>query len=83
MHIYRESWENIVYGISLEKRMVMNQVINSEAVKKLFSESGDIKLRPIKINQNNIKTYIFAVDGLINSQLVDVAILQSFIMILI
>ena len=79
MHIYRESWENIVYGISLEKRMVMNQVINSEAVKKLFSESGDIKLRPIKINQNNIKTYIFAVDGLINSQLVDVAILQSFI----
>lgn len=56
----------------------MEQVINSQAIKELFSKSGDVLVRPVKINQNGITFHIFCVDGLINSELVDRAILQSF-----
>ncbi len=55
----------------------MEQVINSQAIKELFSKSGDVLVRPIKINQNNVTFHLFCVDGLINSPLVDEAILQS------
>ncbi|MDD3174512.1 MAG: spore germination protein [Herbinix sp.] len=55
----------------------MEQIINSQAIKELFSKSGDVLVRPIKINQNNVTFHIFCVDGLINSQLTDEAILQS------
>lgn len=55
----------------------MEQIINSQSIKELFSKSGDVLVRPIKINQNDITFHIFCVDGLINSQLVDEAILQS------
>lgn len=55
----------------------MEQIINSQAIKELFSKSGDVLVRPIKINQNDITIHIFCVDGLINSQLTDEAILQS------
>jgi len=51
--------------------------INSQEIKELFSKSSDIVVRPIKISQNNVTFHIFCVDGLINSQLVDEAILQS------
>lgn len=71
-------WENNVYGLSLEKRMTMDNIINSQVIKEFFSASGDIQLRPIVINQSNIKTHIFAVDGLINTQLIDEVILKSF-----
>lgn len=55
----------------------MEQIINSKVIKDLFSKSGDVLVRPIKITQNNIIFHIFCVDGLINSQLVDEAIFQS------
>jgi spore germination protein KA len=55
----------------------MDQTINSQMIKELFSKSGDVLVRPIKINQNNITFHLFCVDGLINSGLVDEAILRS------
>ena len=58
----------------------MEQTINSQQIKELFSKSADVLVRPIKINQNNITFHIFCVDGLINSQLTDQAILQSILM---
>ncbi len=58
----------------------MEQTINSQQIKELFSKSADVLVRPIKINQNNISFHIFCVDGLINSQLTDQAILQSILM---
>ncbi|HHV09020.1 MAG TPA: spore germination protein [Clostridiales bacterium] len=57
----------------------MEQVINSQAIKELFSKSSDVLVRPIKINQNNITFHIFCVDGLIDSTLVDEAILKTMI----
>ncbi len=57
----------------------MEQVINSQAIKELFSKSSDVLVRPIKINQNNITFHIFCVDGLIDSTLVDEAILRTMI----
>lgn len=57
----------------------MEQVINSKVIKDLFSKSGDVLVRPIKINQNDITFHIFCVDGMIDSQLVDRALLQSIL----
>ncbi|MDF2511824.1 MAG: putative rane protein [Herbinix sp.] len=57
----------------------MEQVINSKAIKELFSQSSDILIRPIKINQNNITFHIFCVDGLIDSMLVDESIFQTML----
>lgn len=57
----------------------MNHIINSQIIKEHFSKSGDILVRPITINQNNITVHIFAVDGLIDDSLVDEAILKSFL----
>lgn len=55
----------------------MANIINGPLIKELFSKSGDIVVRPIKINQNNINVHLFCVDGLVNSQLVDEAILKN------
>lgn len=55
----------------------MEQIINSQTIKEMFAKSSDILIRPVKINQNNITFHIFCVDGLTNSELVDVAILKS------
>ena len=51
--------------------------INSAWIKKLFEESGDVVVRTIKINQNNITVHLFCVDGLINQALFDEAIFRS------
>ena len=51
--------------------------INSAWIKKLFEESGDVVVRKIKINQNNITVHLFCVDGLINQALFDEAIFRS------
>ena len=55
----------------------MEQKINSNSIKELFAKSGDVLVRPITINQSGITFSIFCVDGLINSDLVDQAILQG------
>lgn len=60
-----------------ERRYAMDQKINSAQIKELFSKSSDIVVRPIKINQNHIVTHLFCVDGLVNSYLLDEAILKS------
>lgn len=57
----------------------MANEINSKQIKELFQDSADVLVRPIKINQNNITFHIFCVDGLINSQVADIAILQSML----
>ena len=57
----------------------MEQVINSKAIKELFSKSSDILVRPIKINQNNVTFHIFCVDGLMDSTLVDEAIFKTML----
>lgn len=57
----------------------MNRIINSQIIKEHFSKSGDIVVRPIKINQNNLTFHIFAVDGLINTTLTDQALLESLL----
>ncbi len=55
----------------------MEKIINSAQIKELFSDSGDMLIRPIKINQNNIIVYVFCVDGLVDSDLMDTAIFQT------
>ncbi len=60
-----------------EKEGIMEQIINSQVIRELFSKSSDILVRPVKINQNNITVHIFCVDGLTDAQLVDEAIFRS------
>ena len=55
----------------------MDNTINSEWLTKLFIKSGDVLVRPIKINQNNITVHLFCVDGLINQALFDDAVFRS------
>lgn len=55
----------------------MEQVINSQAIKELFSKSRDILVRPIKITQNNLTIHLFCVDNMIDTALVDEGILKS------
>jgi spore germination protein KA len=55
----------------------MENRINSTWLKELFSKSGDVLVRPIKINQNNISVHLFCVDGLINQALFDEAVFRS------
>jgi len=55
----------------------MEKIINSKKIKELFAKSSDILVRPIKINQNGLMVSIFCVDGLTDSELFDLAILQS------
>lgn len=51
--------------------------INSATLSSLFAKSGDVTVRPIKINQNNIIVHLFCVDGLINQALFDEAVFRS------
>lgn len=55
----------------------MENRINSTGIKALFSNSSDIVIRPVKINQNDIIVHLFCVDGLINQDLFDDAVFKS------
>lgn len=57
----------------------MEKVINSTQIKELFSESADILVRPVTINQNNITFHIFCVDGLVDSEMLDNNILKPLL----
>ena len=59
------------------ERLNMENRINSAWITKLFEKSGDVVIRPIKINQNNITVHLFCVDGLINQALFDEAVFRS------
>jgi spore germination protein KA len=57
----------------------MEQKINSQVIKELFSKSVDVMIRPIKLNQNNIVFHLFCVDGLVNTQILDEALLKPLV----
>lgn len=74
------SKEIILYIFTLlfnGKKDDMENRINSIWLKELFSKSGDVVIRPIKINQNNLTVHLFCVDGLINQALFDDAVFRS------
>ena len=55
----------------------MEKKIQSAVIKELFSKSTDILIRPIQIKgSNQLTIHIFGVDGLLNSQLIDLTILR-------
>ena len=55
----------------------MTREINSSYFKHQFEKSGDVLVRPIKIrNESKLNIYIFCVDGLTNSGLLDETILR-------
>lgn len=55
----------------------MEPAIHSETLKQLFSKSTDVLVRPLVIKgQAHLKVHLFCVDGLINSQILDTAILR-------
>lgn len=56
----------------------MEQIINSQVIKELFSKSADVLVRPITINQNNVTFHLFCVDGLVDTQILDEALLTPF-----
>jgi hypothetical protein len=54
----------------------MDNTINLPYLKELFSKSKDVLIRPIKINSKyNITIYLFCVDGLLNTYVLDETIL--------
>jgi len=55
----------------------MENRINSAYIRDLFSKSSDVVVRPIKINQNNLIIHVFCVDGLVDQELFDEAVLKS------
>lgn len=57
----------------------MEKKINSQFIKELFSKSADILVRPVTINQNNITFNLFCVDGLVNSDMLNKAILKPLV----
>ncbi len=54
----------------------MENVINSSQIKELFTKSTDVQVRPIKIKQNELTVHLFCVDGMVDSGLIDNAILK-------
>ncbi|SFR83014.1 spore germination protein [Anaeromicropila populeti] len=55
----------------------MKKVIQSKTIKELFSKSTDILVRPIELdNPQHLTVHLFCVDGLVNSQLLDLAIMK-------
>lgn len=63
--------------LEIERRLDMENRIKSAWLTELFSKSGDVVIRPIKINQNNITVHLLFVDGLINQALFDEAVFRS------
>lgn len=57
----------------------MEKRINSQLIKELFSKSSDILVRPVTINQNGITFHLFCVDGLVDAELLDNAILTPLL----
>jgi len=57
----------------------MEKKINSQIIKELFSKSADILVRPITLNQNNITFHVFCVDGLVDAELLDNALLKPLV----
>lgn len=53
----------------------MEEIINSQVIKELLSKSGDIVMRPLKISHNGITVYLLGVDGLMNTFMLDTAVL--------
>lgn len=53
----------------------MENNINSQVINKAFENSADIVKRPINIGHAGISVYLYAVDGLINTMMLDTAIL--------
>lgn len=62
---------------SAKRKVYMEKVINSAVIKELFKDSSDIVIRPVTISQNNIKFHLFGVDGMMDTQLLDEAILRT------
>lgn len=55
----------------------MENRIDSTAIKRLYAKSTDVLIRPIEIHGENFLTIsIFCVDGLVNSQVLDLTILK-------
>lgn len=54
----------------------MDKIINAKIIKDMFTKSGDVVVRPIRINHDEFMVHIFCVDGLTDSALLDVAILR-------
>ena len=55
----------------------MEKIIHSEVLKNLFQKSTDVLVRPIDIkSEYNLTVSIFCVDGMVNSQVLDMTILR-------
>lgn len=55
----------------------MENIIDSTALKRLYAKSTDVLIRPIEIHgENSLTISIFCVDGLVNSQVLDLTILK-------
>jgi len=55
----------------------MSQTINSNEIKSIFSNSTDVLIRPITIEgPSSLTVHIFCVDGLVNSQMLDLTVLK-------
>jgi hypothetical protein len=53
----------------------MDHKINSEAIKQVFADSADVVKRPIHIGHGKLTAYLFGVDGLMDSLMLDTCIL--------
>lgn len=55
----------------------MENIIDSAVIKRIYAKSTDVLIRPIEIKgQNDITVSIFCVDGLVNSQVLDLTIIK-------
>ena len=54
----------------------MSKKINSKNLIDLFQKSGDIVQRPINIGHKGVIAYLFGVDGLMNTLMLDTTILR-------
>ncbi len=55
----------------------MDKKINSQVLKDIYGKSTDVLIRPIHINgPNHLTVHLFCVDGLVNSQQLDLTILR-------
>ena len=54
----------------------MKEKINSQLMMEIFEKSGDVVKRPINIGHTGMTVHLFGVDGLMNTLMLDTAILQ-------